>query len=208
MIDVSLVGSDSKLYSKDNVYLESHRTSYRSSRRLTKGRYYYETTHISGDNWHASGFITDSGPYIDVFPRSAKSATIYYGAFLSSNNYVAYQDLKISDIGTKYTFGIGIDIDAKQFLFRSNNDFRVIEMNFTQKVKYWQAFFGECTPGSLIVKDNISINFGEKEFKYKVPLSFTPMNRINRISCLHRNRYTMNSPSTLCLLIITLLLSY
>ena len=204
MIEVSLIGSDNKLYSKDNVYLESSKIRYRSSRRLTKGRYYYEITHISGDNWHSTGFITNNNNQITVFK---KSAAIYYDPILSSNNYVSYEDLKISDAGTKYTFGIGIDIDAKQFLFRSNKDFRIIEMNFTQKIKYWQAYFQESTPGSLIVKDNISINFGEKEFKYKVPLSFTPMNRVNRISCLHRIRYTMNSPCALCLLIITLLLS-
>jgi hypothetical protein len=47
--------------------------------------------------------------------------------------------LNFSDIGSEHTVGLGIDIEARQFLIRCNHEVRILEMNMTTKIDYWRA---------------------------------------------------------------------
>ena len=79
-------------------------------------------------------------------------------------------------------------------------------MSLSEKVNYWQPYILGSTPGNTIVRDHISVNFGEKKFKYKVPFGFVPMNYIGETS-VYRNYLTFSTKNTLCLLLVTFLFS-
>jgi hypothetical protein len=173
---VDLIGYDGNIYQKEEVKLLSRAPYYQSSRYLRKGRYYYEFTHINGSQKYLIGFMANNEFYIAFSPFiSYPSANVYFSESVECYEWSRKQDLCLSNINTEYTVGLGIDIEAKQFLIRINHEVRIIEMNIGTKVNYWRAVMTGMTSTNNYV-DYISVNFGENLFKFHVPLGFTPLN--------------------------------
>ena len=198
---VDLIKNDGKTYSKDSVEVITRGEFYKSSRLLRKGKFYYESTHISGPNMHIFGFSNDENSYISFSPsRYYPSAMTYFSGRIKAYDWVPFQDLKLSDIGDKHTIGLGIDTEAKQFLIRSNHEVRIIEMNLSTNFKYWRAAVGEATT-TAGTKDYVSVNFGESPFHYKIPLGFTPVNGNLPIHTC-RNKRRTNNMIQICIIIM------
>ena len=198
---VDLIGSDGKTYSNDNLFLLTRSTTFQSSRYLKKGRYYYEITHISGAEDHITGFKANDDFYVGFFPHNKyPSAMIFYNDNIYVKDWAKYQDLNLSDIGEKHTFGVGIDTISNKFFIRVNHEIRIIDMTINTKVRYWRAFMCEATttPGT---SDNISVNFGETPFKYQIPPGFVSLtNEFPKNTC-NMNRKLTGSFVSLVLLL-------
>lgn len=169
MPDVQLTGNG-KVYDKNNILLKSNDVVYSSSKeRVSKGKYYYEFTHISGNNYHLIGYSSNNG-YIAFYPQNnLPSSKIYYSGLIKCN-YSG--NLNLKDVDNLHTVGVGLDLDNYQFYIRTKTSVRRININRDSRITTWNIILVEATGGSFT--DICSVNFGEKRFAYKVPFGFIP----------------------------------
>ena len=119
--------------------LNTKSVSYLSTRILQRGKFYYEFTHKSGSQLHLVGYKCSDSSYIAFYASGHPSALVYFDGTISCYNWKRYDNLNFSDIGSEHTVGLGIDIEARQFLIRCNHEVRILEMNMTTKIDYWRA---------------------------------------------------------------------
>lgn len=179
MNSVHLVGANGKIYSKESVLLKTSTISYHSSKkRVFKGKYYYEFTHKSGDNYHLVGFSTNEGSYIAFFASKLKGV-VYYSRSITSSSHAPYASLELGSISNDHTIGVGIDVDNNCFIVKHKSVEKKVIMNKNDLIKSWDIFLVEGTEKTFT--DIISINFGEKKFQNNPPLGFHPWCRLKTI---------------------------
>ena len=140
----------------------------------TRGKWYYEFSHLSGTEMYFCGFISKSGSELVTFypyKTSSYQTTIYF-AGVTSPNWNIFDDLKISTYSYGGTYGIGLDIDNMMFYIRSSYEVRIIEMNQIDNRDGWSPLFFETAHANN--NDTLSINFGENIFEYAPPFGFIP----------------------------------
>lgn len=171
---------------KDNVTLLSKKGEFTSSRRnVFHGKYYFEYTHIEGTNQLLIGFHTNDrfNSVINIFLNNMlPSACIYIYGEVQMEGWSKFQDLNLTTIGNNHTIGLGIDADNKQFLIRSMHEVRIIQIKDHPNIKSWNIH--ACNHDAEGSRDVISINFGQRKFKYEIPFGFSPWNGIYKfMSC-------------------------
>ena len=106
--------------------------------------------------------------------RILPSAKLYIYGDVQMEGWSKYQDLKLTTIDEKHTIGLGIDADNKQFLIRSKHEVRIIQIKDHSNITSWNIHAeNDNAAGS---RDIISINLGQKKFKYDLPFGFSPWN--------------------------------
>ena len=141
MNSVQLIGSDSKIYNKERVSLNSLSITYHSSRkRVSKGKYYYEFTHKSGNNYHLVGFSTNEGSYIAFYTDGLKG-TVYFDRIISSSSHSPYTSLDLGTISNDHTIGVGIDVDNNYFIVKHKSNEKKVIMNKNEKLHLKERLF-------------------------------------------------------------------
>lgn len=201
-MSVLLIGSDGKVYSKDDVKLLTGSVWYRSSKTISKGKYYFECTHINGSLYNLIGFASNgSSSYIALHTAGSLSASIYYCGDVSTADYSRYQKIGWTLPNNKYTVGLGIDADNGQFMIFQEHDAKIITINKNSNIISWNIILVESTGASF--QDYVSVNFGQKAFKFKPPFDFVPwQNRY--IKCTFINRRNSITDALFFILIIVL----
>jgi hypothetical protein len=128
--------------------------------------WYYEFTIYGGDYAFFIGFTTNAGS-LGFYPESNKNFPRFWcsGSFCYNDNQRILLNHSIDD---NQTFGIGIDLKKRLFSFYDDNytfsyKFPVLSLNDFNMY----ALGGR--PNDLNTTDTVSINFGNKEFKFNVP---------------------------------------
>ena len=148
---------------KKNVYFLSTKPNEKA------GRWYYEMTHYSGNNGCAFGFYINYESYVNYYSQLDLD---YHVIYLNGNSKTSQQNedqriglpFKLTD---PYTIGVGIDIKTSIFSVYYNNYTYSIQYNKSLQVKTMNAHIWGCN--SDLADENISVNFGDLDFHYKVP---------------------------------------
>jgi len=149
------------------------------------GRWYYECTHISGDNYHLCGFSINSN-YGGIYAYPQGCTTCIK---LHFNTLTVYENIKVdTNVGftgviKEHTIGLGFHTYTRTFTIIYDNQTAKFTIRNEIKETSVSPMIFEATP----FEDTISANFGENDFKYQVPYGFLPWNCQNREhSCLCR----------------------
>ena len=149
--------------------------SYRSTKaKQSKGAWYFEFTHISGEKSVCASF------------RASNNTVGYYLHF--SPNILLFNvdipnmssDAQLGFDQYSSTIGVGFDIKQKQISFR--NHYQTVSFDFTlpdqvNQITSWEFYLFEGTNGGNDSRDDyVSINFGATDFKYPVPTGYVPWN--------------------------------
>ena len=144
--DISLLRSTSFISTKTNV---------------RSGRWYYESTHISGNQWHLIWFVTNTGG-IYFYPIGEISSPRIFieGSFVNSSVF-GYVPFSITPV---HTIGVGIDIEKHRFhVFYNHNFFSIVfhsQKSFEGfNARVWGA-------GSDDANETINVNFGDFSLQY------------------------------------------
>ena len=147
---------------------------------VSKGKWYYEATHFSGNLYNYWGFKHVSSANQTVFfPFASLSHPTFY-----SSGIFKYGDTYSHDAGfsieNQHTVGVGIDIDAKTFSIFYNDIIKTFDIPDYKEGTTFGIDFGVASTTN-IVNEVMSVNFGAAPFVYKhdgykawsEPLSFS-----------------------------------
>ena len=166
-----------------------------------KGRWYFEVTHISGDNCPLIGF-SHNDKMSQCFTITSNLITnkwrIYYYREINVNinsftPITSYTD--ISDLGqyeSQFTMGFAYDMYTHLFtVFYKNkfSHFNISGKNSCEE-KIFPVFIESTSSGSTIYKDVLKVNFGGEPFKYGLPYGYLPWNSyLPMNNCNTNNRF-------------------
>ena len=172
---IKLIRNDGKEFNQGDELFTNASNFYRSSKPAqTRGRWYFEITHISGFPSVYAGF------------RHASSGGVFYykstseKIFCPSSSVITCKLKSHSNLDWKTIpsiIGVGIDIDQNRIFFR--NDYELLAYEFSvdygSKLSSWRFSLGE---GLNTINDTFSdivkINFGKHKFNYTVPSGYIP----------------------------------
>ena len=177
---IKLVGPST--YNEGDQFTMAGSQSFKSDKRNVKtGKYYYEVTHYSGTNSIIVGFWANVGMVQFFTQYSLTNLAIWLNNdFVGSSGKHSF-DIPWSISSSKYTVGLGIDIDAGYFyVFYETNYF---------SFKY--STIPKRTPFNIVVReavgdaysDTVSVNFGSRPFKYNHTAFTKWINNVKSITC-------------------------
>ena len=152
-----------------NVYLTAD-DQYISSKKVSKGRWYYEYTHNSGQsNYDMIGFITTSD-YITYYKmnKTIDYSLYTHGCSTWTTNYKIITTLNTEEVTT---IGIMLDIDNGVFSLRAGNEVSIFPFTCTSGNTQWTVFVGHATVVNRY--SIVSVNYGQSDFLYGLPSGYT-----------------------------------
>ena len=154
----------------ENVKINRSTLFYRSTKpNVTKGSWYYEVTHKSGNSRSVVGFCIDK--QMEVSTTNENDKFVYYYILKDQEPFT---QTSISVPTKSYTLGLGLDIQNSSFLIRYNeHDIKTYKFpDGFPNDKSWNIML---RPRGQDESTNVyDINFGYKDFKYGLPYGFTP----------------------------------
>ena len=177
---IKLVGPST--YNENEIFEMSNNQKFKSDKKDVKtGKYYYEVTHYSGENYIIAGFSANIGSVQFYSINSLSNIVIWLNNDLGGGSGTHSYDIPWNISSSEYTIGLGIDIDAGYFyVFYEMNHF---------SFKY--STIPKRTPFNIVVRestkatqtDKISVNFGSSPFKYNHTAFTKWISNIRSISC-------------------------
>ena len=145
-------------------------SSYRSTKTVTKGSWYFEFTYLTGTKQCVIGFSSDLSQLALTREKKDEYFQFY---FYRGGSHFTFLDMKVSE--DSFTAGIGFDIKSLSFFIQVNNESRVIDASqyFEPKKAEWNVLVRQ-RGADYYVYDEVSLAFEKKDFKYFVPFGFTP----------------------------------
>jgi len=158
-------------YSLDGLVMTKS-IMYTSTRCKNKvGRWYFEFTHVSGDNFHILGFIDGNFRRLAYYASGALPDSRVLCDNSLSPSKVDYELIGFTNVGTSSTIGLGLDQYKGEFFIRSSNQISVITFNPSKfNVTKTNIYIEEATVDKI--SDTVNINFGSKPFVYNNMLGF------------------------------------
>ena len=92
-----------------------------TTKKLSKGRWYYECKHESGTNFHLCGFTSGSNEVPDLdgvfaYPQGYNnSLRFYYYGFTVKEGTANYADMGFSGVDVAHTLGLAFDTYTRIF---------------------------------------------------------------------------------------------
>ena len=154
-----------------------------TSKKASKGRWYYEFTHENGTNYHEAGFIIGSSSFT-VYPQGcANCLKIWYNtATKIKEKFNSYQNIGFTDVVELHTVGLGFDTYSRVFTVYYENQiqrFTILSETKETKAHLYIGVSGSSNPNANFI-DTVSFNFGEKAFKYGLPYGYLPWGKNNK----------------------------
>ena len=148
----------------------------KTTKNKANGRWYYEFTHVSGTNYHLVGFKLDSARFY-VYPQGCTSCLkLAYWSTDVQEDIACYGDIGFTDVVVDHTIGLSFDTFSRIFTIYYESQIRRFTILTSEKDTRASPDFVEAS-GSDNFCDTISLNFGEKPFKYNIPFGFLPWNQ-------------------------------
>ena len=194
---IELTGSKGTFQQNEKLSLEIYH-SYKSTKinQNKPGRWYYEFTHYSGNQYHLAGFKCDSGT-VSFYMCGVLSMPQFYFLGDFATNKSTYMPFALQN---NHTVGLGIDTYKNIFYVFYENNFAYKNFSASKpiknlNVKVWGASINKTN-------DEISVNFGATPFKYNIS-GFTPWENNNREkTCYQKMSKHSNSLINIMLLVL------
>ena len=154
----------------------------------TEGRWYFEVTHISGNDYPCVGFCFDGGVNTQSFVMAHNKQAglwhiVYYdniNVYMNSlNPLTSYNDIpELGQYQSQFTMGFAYDIYTHLFTVYYNNNFYHFNISCKNSCseKISPVFIEATSGSSLILKDDLKVNFGSEPFVYGLPDGYLPWN--------------------------------
>ena len=158
---------------EDTVTLISNTSLFYSTKPFAQGRWYYEFTHLDGDNFHLIGFLLDGGQRIYIYPGGSQNKFhIIFFDQMSVEEKDSYEDLKFKNVTSSHTVGLGFDTYSKKFTIRYLDQILELQCSYSKSTKVAPQF-GEGFD-KTIHTDRVRYNFGKTTFEYEIPQNYRP----------------------------------
>ena len=164
--------------------VKSYEFFYSTRKKVNKGKWYFEITHVSGNNLYYIGWWINSVTFMGFSPcgyQSKAYAYFYdpngytYSSYINKNGeYVGATQLNFENFTAGQTIGIGVDIDSKLFYYQYQNQHQYIRFRTNSKVNKLKNYF--FTSDSGTGNDVLTFNFGSSDFVYQIPDGYIPLN--------------------------------
>ena len=167
--------SHSQIHYDNIASLETNKSAYQTTKPASKGRWYFEYTHLSGDRYYIAGFHIH-GRVISVYPQgSGTGLKIYFANGIEVEGYEPYQSIGLSNFVYNQTVGLAYDTYSEVFSVYCDQQ----EMHFqtrcnTNNIVTVSPYFDEAIDRVRSFKDTLSVDFGGMMFKYQVPKYYLP----------------------------------
>ena len=174
------------VYEDNVITMITDKGYYITTKPASEGRWYYEFTHIQGDCFHYVGFA----PYYDkyqgffFYPQGESHIAKFFRgdnitAYIdnSSNHFDQYQDIGLVGLDKNHTIGLAFDSYSMIFTIYYETQIKRFSIKYQQnypKPQKFSPFFSEAYDDYLRWNDTISLNFGEKPFRYNLPQGYLP----------------------------------
>ena len=179
MSKVYLINTVGNISYDNKITLGSGKPEYYSTKPASKGRWYYEYTHLQGSRKVLCGFsinnVTSTKFYIGEWPESFY---IYYGESVSVYN-ASDKSIKINlydktgsmlnNLPEKYTIGLGYDTYSRLFTIYYNTKVLYYYIKCEEIFQKVTPVFSENTGDTY--EDTISVNF-DGPFDYGLPQGY------------------------------------
>lgn len=165
---------------------------FNTTKKASRGRWYYEFTHFSGSNRHLAGFCL--GQCIYVYANSLTNDLCIH---MPENSDVSvkeglsnYQRLYLSNFVVAHTVGLSFDTYSRIFSLYYKDQVKRFTFQSNKSGDKAQPSFFEANTANC--KDKISVNFGEKQFQYEIPFGYLPWkSSFPRVTCIQRSTQKM-----------------
>ena len=169
------------------VELVTWETYFTTTKNACPGRWYYEFTHLGGSYTYLVGFsIGETAKYaFFTYPMGQKhDLYLYYyndsisGHSTHDNSVIdPFSRIDFDSLNENPTIGIAFDSYTRIITIIYNNQSRYYHISTPNRNLNVSPFLQEGSPGSgskVPYKDNVSVNFGQDDFVYKVPYGYLP----------------------------------
>ena len=170
-----------------------------TTKQCSEGKWYYELSHIDGDRHVNFGFSYENKIPSSFIIGANKDFSKYFYVynyssiqFFFSSNTAIVNETFVPNLGFNehgFTVGVAYDTFSNIFSVYHNNSFEHFNIRCDNKKRVGPLFI-EGTGGSTIFHDQISVNFGQKPFKYGLPLGYQPWNTIWKSSTCESKHFT------------------
>lgn len=148
---------------------------YVSSKKITKGKWYYEYTHNSGtSNYDTIGFTTSESD-ASYFTYYKMNLAVHYTTFFVNSKCWNDNMKTVTTLNTDEitTIGLMLDADNNVFYIRSGNDISVFPYTYERVGDPWTVLIRHASGTASGTYSVISVNFGQNPFTYQIPTGFT-----------------------------------
>ena len=184
------------VFTETTVPLRSYNYMFTTKKPL-EGRWYYEVTHVGGDNRSMMGFGYDEN-YQSSFLLSKFNTPnwqIYYYENIQvhtvSINTITNPNTDIPELGSYesgFTVGLAYDTYSQIFTVYYNDRFIHFNINCSNcSNNRISPVFIERTSSEIIYEDILTFNFGTDAFKYGIPKGYLPWNAQPKINTCKEN---------------------
>ena len=182
------LSSPGKIYQQNEKIHLSNGEHYRSTKSLQNkpGRWYFEFTHYSGENFHLAGFECEGGSFDFYICRILTNPHFYL-----SSSFKTDQNVSIPFVfQNEHTVGLGIDTYKHIFYVYYDKYFASYNLNKTTSMRKLNArILGAY---SEYTNEEVSVNFGASPFKYNIS-GFTPWEyNHEEKTCYHNKKNQIN----------------
>ena len=184
----------------DIIILESTVQRYLSTKPFSKGRWYYEFTHLEGDNFHLAGFQTNQGERIHIYPQGQRKCLIACFNGMSADGVSGYTDANFNNFTENHTVGLGFDTYSKVFTVQYNDQVKTYNLHYSSSAYRVSPVFLEAFQ-NIYYTDRIKVNFGSNPFTYKIPDNHLPWSYMEQ-DTFHSSYSLRYFPNTILLFTI------
>lgn len=139
---------------------------------ISSGKYYFETTIETASSTTMTGFAVNTG-LTNSYPGSLSTDWTYHSSGLLYNNGSTTSTTAATSAGD--VIGNAIDMDTGKIWFSVNGNFVGGGVPSTGTNASFSSVTGTITPVFRPYASTISVNFGQKPFKFPPPAGFQPL---------------------------------
>jgi hypothetical protein len=139
---------------------------------ISSGKYYFETTIETASNTTMTGFAVNTG-LTNSYPGSLSTDWTYHSSGFLYNNGSTTSTTAATSAGD--VIGNAIDMDTGKIWFSVNGNFVGGGVPSTGTNASFSSVTGTITPVFRPYASTISVNFGQKPFKFPPPAGFQPL---------------------------------
>ena len=189
-----LKSGDEYLNTTTNLVLNAFGKNYSSITNHSKGVWYFEYSHKTGNNFYVIGYSSGSTEVTAIPSGEFPKLFAYSTEFTSLNNKTTNGKVKINlNITIEYNkhIGIGIDIDNHHIFYIYDNV--LISFHFENPNQDWSVIAREALSEIPNCNDTVDIYFERKDFVYNPPFNALPWYSHIKLTCEINRQHLCNS---------------
>ena len=177
------------IYTTNTVELMSLERECHTTKNPSKGKFYYEMTHLSGQNYHHAGFKYDN---MAIYAYRCANEHTFYLIYQNTQVIEAdniFDDMSFTDVQPDSTIGLAFDTSSNIFSIFYKNQVKRYTIKSERKWKKVTSYLFEGADVGKTYKDTVKVNFGEENFVYSLPYGYIPWSKSTVASCKNNKRF-------------------